>query len=145
MKRILIVALMLFVCVPAFATTSPTYFSSNTVSFNSVDIERNRNVQIVTFNSVTKHIMLRNMSPVVDAYCDIKCVDSAGKRGYANSTASIMLFALGSATPNTVEIDFATFNLGFRAVSDSAVRIIPEDNKRVMRINYYVTSDVSQP
>ena len=140
-KVFLVLAIMFLMVGVSLATTMDTFVSSNTISFNSVNWQVNRPPQIVTFNSVTRHIRMVNLSPSVDCYCDIKCVDANGIRGYANGTMNILLPAIGKATPNTVEFDFATFNLGFSAVSNSTVSSITDGGNN-LRVNYVVTGDL---
>ena len=112
-KVLLVLFVLLFMCGSAYATTMPNRVSANTVTFSTVAYGAGRGPQVVTFNSVTKHIRLLNLSTVADCYADIRCIDANGKRGFCNSTCVILLPAIGKATPNTVEFDFATQNLGF--------------------------------
>ncbi len=141
MKKLLLVFCVLALSAGlVYAVTVDTKVSSNTVSFNTISFAANRGPQIVTFNSVTKHIRLMNLSKYRDCYADIKCVDASGKRGYAtNDTLAILLPALGNATPNTVEFDFSTHNLGFRADSVSTTAL--DENTNNLKVTYTVTGE----
>lgn len=110
-KKILVLVLVLLLASPAFATMVATRVSGSTVTFSTV-ISGGNNV--VTFNSVTKHIRMVNLSTTKDCYADLRCVDANGNTGYfSRLSATVLLPAIGKASPNTVEFDFATKNLGF--------------------------------
>ena len=111
-KAMLVLAVIITLAVPAYGVNVDNRVSGNTVSYNTINLEVNRDPQMVTFNSVTKHIRLINLSSTFDCYADIRCMDSNGKRGYATEgSCNVLLPAIGRATPNTVEFEFATHNL----------------------------------
>jgi len=125
MKRVMFVFLLL-ISQLAWGASSPSRVSSNTVIMT-------REGQIVTFNAVTTHIRLTNNSYSDTIYADLRCADSNGKRGYTSTDNCVVALPyIGEATPNTVELDFSTGNLGF--VSDN-----PEAKKAT--VTYIVTSD----
>ena len=111
---LLVVLVLLLLTVPVHATMSPTRISGNTVSFSTVSGGWLTTPNVVTFNATTVRIRLTNLSIVADCYVDLRCVDSTGKSGYfTKNSATLLVPAVGRSTPNTVEIDFATRNLGF--------------------------------
>jgi len=105
-KRLLCVFLILF----GFIGNS--YGLDNRISSATVRFEATG--PVVTFNSVTNHIYIRNESPLYDCYVDIKCVDNAGTSGHVSAvTAFLRVPAKGKETPNSVEFDYHTSNLSF--------------------------------
>ena len=111
---LLVVLVLLLLTVPVHATMSPTRISGNTVSFSTVSGGWLTTPNVVTFNATTVRIRLTNLSTIADCYVDLRCVDSTGKSGYfTKNSATLLVPAIGRSTPNTVEIDFATRNLGF--------------------------------
>ena len=117
MKRIILVfALSMFLISDCFGAEVATKISGNTVTFSTT-------ASAVTFNSVTNRIVLRNESPAFDCYVDIKGVDSNGAQRDANVTnkpyTALVKVSAASSTPNYVELDFATKNLGFISADGS--------------------------
>lgn len=126
MRKVLFLCVFLTLCIPLYATEVPTKVSGQTVTFFTV-------ANMITFDSVTKHIFMQNESKVNDVFVDLICRDSDGKRGFmSKGTTTIKLWADGSQTPNSVELDFATINIGF--ISD-----VGNSNDKV---TYWVTGDV---
>ena len=142
MKILMVVLALCFMVSVGHATTVDNKVSGNTVYFRSIEwsIPTGGNLvtpTIVTFNSVTRHIKLMNMSTVYDCYVDITCVDANGKRGHITSNSSVILLpALGRISPNTVEFDFSTHNLGF--IGKTTTVDTGNDNNKV---TYVVTGD----
>lgn len=113
-KYLMVAAALMLFALPAFAITMDNRISGNVVSFSTVTGGALTTPNIVTFNSVTRHIKLTNLSTVANCYVDLRCVDASGKRGYmTRNSATVLVPAVGRATPNTVELDFSTYNLGF--------------------------------
>ena len=134
MRKLFVIALALCLMVSiGYATTRDTKVSGSTVSFSSVNLTVNRPANTVTFNSVTNKIILTNLSVVADCYVDI-----IGKLGSRNS-ATVLVPALGRATPNTVTLDFATRNLAFTADTSDTGTAPSTSNQQ---IRYIVTGDV---
>ena len=111
MKRIILsFVLSVFLVSECFGATVATKVTGNTISFST-------SASAVTFNSVTNHIILRNESPAFDVYVDLKGVDSEGAQRDADRTTkpytATVKVPAASSTPNYVELDFATKNLGF--------------------------------
>jgi hypothetical protein len=126
----------------SYGVTVDTKVSGNTVFFRAIEwsIPTGGNLvtpTIVTFNTVTKHIKITNLSTINDCYVDLRCIDSSGTRGHLSSGSCVVLVpALGRQSPNTVEFDFATRNLGFIG-GGSVVRTNNDNNK----VHYVVTGD----
>lgn len=120
MRKMVLVLLIMFICLDARGAVVPTKSSGNTVLFGSIEWGKNgssypaQSPTCVTFNSVTKHIRLINFSKYYDCYADLKCRDANGKGGYVTTDSCVVFLpALGNASPNTVEIDYATDHIGF--------------------------------
>ncbi len=142
MRKIFLALVILgIMATQVFATTVDTKVSGDTVFFRTISWTNedpyNFGVTpaIVTFNSVTKHIRITNLSQYFDCYVDLRCIDSNGKRGHITSASSCVLVgAKGSTTPNTVEFDFATHNLGFIGSTGGAHRFDQQ-------VHYVVTGE----
>lgn len=144
MKKILVVLLAVcFIPVLAYATTVDNHISGDTVSFRAISWPASGAVAcsvsptIVTFSSVTRHIRMMNLSVTTDCYANLTCRDDGNKRGHITTADSVVLLpAIGRATPNTVEIDFATRNIGFIG----SVTTDPSENFR-HTVHYEITGD----
>lgn len=141
MRKIFLLMLALFVVTFAYATTADTKVSGSTVKFGSTEwspigIHLDPvSPTVVTFSSVTRHIRITNLSRFTDCYADLKCRDANGKRGHAvTDTCVVLIPALGNISPNSVEFDFSTHNLGFVGSTGS-------DLKEDQRVHYVVTGD----
>jgi hypothetical protein len=115
MKKCLVAFLVLMLIASvSYATMVSTKVTGSTVSFSTISATVNRFGTVVTFNSVTNKIYLTNLSTVADCYVDLRCTDGNGGKGYlTKDSATVLVPAVGRASPNTVVIDFATSNLGF--------------------------------
>lgn len=136
---VMVVMLLASVCYGAVIATK---VSGSTVSFSTIDAANNRYGSVVTFNSVTNHIRLVNLSTVADCYVDVECKDGDGKTGYlTKNSTTVFVPAIGKATPNTVEIDFSTRNLGFvgKTIDTSADGSVDGSNQKIV---YVATGDV---
>lgn len=123
MKKILLIfTALMFVVQTVFAATVATRVSGNNVLIP-------REGKVVTFDSVTSHLVMWTESTQDDVYVDIKCVSSADNRtGYFSTDSCVILLpARGSVTPNVIELDFSTKNLAFVCEGDGR------------RVNYIVT------
>jgi len=121
MKKLLLILLFVLLAFPAYAVVVPTRVSGGTVTYSTID---HGTPQVVTFNSITKHIIMWNESVHADCYVDLKCRDAGGKTGLITpENAIVKLPAAGTVTPNVIEIDFATWNLGFVSRVDSALPV----------------------
>ena len=116
MKRILgLVLVLVLIASSSYATMAATRISGNTVSFSTVGYGDPTTPNVVTFNTTTRKVRLTNLSTIADCWVDMRCVDSNGTPGaMTKNSCTLLVPAVGRATPNTVEIDFATRNLGFR-------------------------------
>jgi len=113
MKRICwLVLVFVLISSSAHATLKDTRVSGNAVSFSTVGFASAPN--IVTFNSVTNHIIIKNFSYASTLLVDLRCVDKNGTRGYMTATSP----QLAIASSSTVQLDFATKNLGFAGTVD---------------------------
>lgn len=134
MKKILsIVLVLLMLASNAYAVVVPTRVSGNRVTFSTIS---SLTPSVVTFNSVTKHIIMWNDSPHVDALVDLRCWDSAtSKTGLISVTnATVRLPKCDFTTPNFVTLDFATRNLGFICEADGS-------SPTTQYVNYIVTGE----
>lgn len=138
---LVLIGLLIFVNF-VYATNEDTKISGNTVFFRAIEwsIPTGGNIvtpTIVTFNSTTRFIRITNLSMYHDCYVDLRCIDGNGKRGHITSNSSVVLVgAKGSTTPNTVEFNFATRNLGF--IGGGSVITTGNDNHK---IHYVVTGE----
>lgn len=114
--KILIVLFLMMFCVNAYAAVVPTSVSGGTVDFTSnspaASSSSGTTGQTVTFNSVTKYLYFRNESINTDCYVNIEC------KSTDNYTGTLAVYTVkvpygGGASPNTVELDFATKRLSF--------------------------------
>jgi len=114
MRKILgIACLVLLLAVPAFGATVETKVSGSTVAFSS-------SLQtVVTFNSVTRKIIIFNESLDSDLYVDLVCVNGLGIKGEMTATSATVKVPY-STSPNSVAFDFSTRNLGFTTQSGVA-------------------------
>ena len=114
--RRLVLALMVLCFIPSIAYSAVV---ANRVSGSSITFDSNGNG--VTFNSVTNHIIMWNESTTIDCYVDLKCFNSNGNgTGYfIRGNARVKIPASGKQSPNSVEFNFATKNLGFFSDSGS--------------------------
>lgn len=140
-KLILALVLIGLMITNSYATIQDMRVSGGTVSFSTVDATVGRYGSIVTFNSITNKIYLTNLSTVDDCWVDLRCKTVTGNTGYlTKDSATVFLPAVGQATPNTIEINFATKNLGFvgsgiDVTSNGGV----SGSNRIIR--YFVTGD----
>ena len=110
---------MLF-CVSAHAAPMAPYVSAGTVSFSTQSPAQagyaavSSTGQTVTFNSVTNYIYLRNESIDYDCRVNIECRKTDNYSGTLEYYC-VVLPSIGdsNATPNTVELNFATKGLSF--------------------------------
>jgi len=129
MRKVLIaLTAIALIAANAHAAVVPTRVSGNTIRLSN-DIEDN----IVTFNSATKHIFILNESLTDDVQVDLRCYNTADRRtGHSvTDSCTVLLPAVGGASPNTVELDFATDNLGFTT----------EAAHNTVWISYWVTGE----
>jgi len=139
MKRILgLVLVLVLIASSAHATMVATRVSGNAVSFSTVTGVWATTPNVVTFNSVTNHIVIRNFSRVSTLFVDLRCVDSNGTRGYMTATSP----QLAIASSSTVQIDFATKNLGFMSTADQVGDNSVVGSNQV--VTYTVTGDVGE-
>ena len=139
--KIFVILTMLFLAVKVYATNEDTFMTGNSVDFKPIEwgISNSGNSAptptIVTFNSTTRFIRLQNLSVYADCYADLSCRDISGKRGTITSDSCVVLLpAIGRATPNTVELHFATRNIGF-------IGSVPTSDKYKQRVHYIATGD----
>ena len=128
MRKILLMMILgMMFSATAYAVVVPNYITGNTVAFNATE------AHVVTFNTATRHINIRNESLSEDVYVDFRCKDNNGKEGHATNT-TVALVKLSHAggdgvTGSTIDLEFATTNLGF--LSDSGIGTL----------TYWVTGD----
>jgi hypothetical protein len=143
MLKRLVVLFMVLCLVPsmAYATMVDTRVSANTTTFNTVNFTVNRGANIVSFNTTTNFISMMNLSKSVDCYADIRCVDANGIPGHAaENTLNVLLPAIGSATPNVVNLNFATRNIAFGADASYGTTAIAGQGNN-LKVYYVVTGD----
>jgi hypothetical protein len=115
-KLALVLVLVLLIASTSYGAVVATRISGNTISFSTVTNSWLTTPNVVTLNTITNKIRLTNLSTVADCYVDLRCVDNTGKSGYfTKESATLLVPAMGKASDNTVEIDFATKNIGFRS------------------------------
>ena len=138
MRKILVLVIaLLFITSLASATMVATRVSGSMTAFGKLS-QQVPTGSVVTFNSITTHIVMQNLSTTRDCWADIRCVNNpTGTTGHLTSdSAVIFLPAIGRATPNTVSLDFATRNLGFVAKSVTVGRTYWDE-----QVVYYVTGE----
>ena len=139
MKKILaLVLVVLFIASSVSATVVATRVSGSTTQWGKDASGPNATSSVITFSSVTSRIVLQNLSRTRDCWVDIKCVNNpTGTTGHLTTNSAVVLLPmLGRATPNVVQIDFATRNLGFLA-KDMTVGGVYNDEQVV----YYVLGE----
>jgi hypothetical protein len=114
MKKILaVIAVLMFLCGTAYASDVPGWVTGGSVTFTTGGV-------VVTFNSVTRQVIMWNSSTTVDCYADFVCRDANYKSGFVSSnTAVVLIPAAGKISPNSVSLTVATDNIGFKCNSGS--------------------------
>ena len=132
-KKILVLLMVFALASPAYGATVPSHVSGGTVTYSTVTHLFVKTRNMVSFNSATKWIKLINHSTTTDCYVDLDCRDANGKPGYLDrDSATVLVPAAGKQSPNTVEFNYSTRNLGF--LSDTG-------NATGDKITFIVTGD----